>query len=306
MKSNLTTKSLYFKAGLETSGIVRIASLVLASAILTGCPASNQTSQPPQTAAAPSNPNKIVIRGSNTIGEELAPTLAAEFKKDHAGIEFDIETKATGYGYAALRSRKCDVAAASRFPTKEEVGEATAMNVVPVGVAIGTYSVAVIVNAHNSVSGLTKAQVEGIFSGAITNWHDVGGSDSAIHLVARDPISGTHIGFKEIAMHDKPYAIEQISFADSYSGVAEKVGQDESAIGYTGIQSEPATVKTVSIDGEEPTAASVNAGKYPYLRSLYLYTLKGETSSTAKSFVDYVASPNGQSILAKMGFVPHP
>src|SRR5580698_4155948 len=55
---------------------------------------------------------KIIIRGSNTIGEELAPALISEFKKDHPAAVFEVETKATGYGLAALRAGKCDIAGA--------------------------------------------------------------------------------------------------------------------------------------------------------------------------------------------------
>jgi phosphate transport system substrate-binding protein len=162
------------------------------------------------------------------------------------------------------------------------------------------------VNAKNSVGNLTKAQVEGIFTGTITNWHDVGGPDAAIHLVARDPISGTYIGFKDLAMGSKSYAVDNITFGESYSAVAEKVGMDEAAIGYTGIQGNPASVKSVNIEGVEATAANVNSGKYPYARGLYFYTLKGEEKPAAKSFVDFVNGTKGQAILSQMGFVPHP
>jgi ABC-type phosphate transport system substrate-binding protein len=63
----------------------------------------------------------------------------------------------------------------------------------------------VVVGAGNSVTNLTREQVRDIFTGVVQNWKGVGGADAPIHLYARDPISGTALGFKELAMENKPY-----------------------------------------------------------------------------------------------------
>jgi phosphate transport system substrate-binding protein len=267
--------------------------------MLAGCPAEKQASAP-----APSANGKIVIRGSNTIGEELAPRLITEFKKDHATADFDLVTKATGYGLAALRAGQCDIAAASRAATKEELSEATRMNVALNDHVIGAYAVAVVVNPKNTVANLTREQVRDIFTGTIQNWKDVGGPDLPIHIYARDPISGTYLGFKELAMENKPYA-ESRKLATSYGGIAEQVGQDDGGIGYVGIGTmKDSSVKYLPVGGVEPTAASVNDGKYPYARQLHLYTRK-DREVASKDFVEFVQSAKGQEILAQMGFVPH-
>src|SRR6266536_1847882 len=90
---------------------------------------------------------KIVIKGSNTIGEELAPRLIAEFKKEHPAASFELESKATGYGLAALMADQCNVAAASRPPIKDELELAKSRNIDLNDYVIGSYSVAVIVNS---------------------------------------------------------------------------------------------------------------------------------------------------------------
>src|SRR5664279_3346793 len=64
--------------------------------------------------------DKITIRGSNTIGEELAPRLIAEYKKEHKDAAFDLEFKGSGYGIGALMGGYCDIAAASRPVVKEQ------------------------------------------------------------------------------------------------------------------------------------------------------------------------------------------
>src|SRR5271154_6223699 len=96
--------------GTHGSRLLRGVGMVLAGLMLAGCPASPSS---PTSTTTPSSTGKIVIRGSNTVGEELAPHLITAFKKDHTSADFDLETKATGYGLAALRAGQCDIAAAS-------------------------------------------------------------------------------------------------------------------------------------------------------------------------------------------------
>jgi phosphate transport system substrate-binding protein len=293
-----------FLAGLHDAKglrILRNLGLFLIAITLAGCPAGKQEATPP-----PANPTKVVIRGSNTIGEELAPRLIAEFKKDHPTIDFDLVPKATGYGLAALRAGQCDIAAASRTATKDEMDEAHNLGVVLEDHLIGAYSVAVVVHAGNAVTNLTREQVRDIFTGAIQNWKDVGGADAAIHLYVRDPISGTYLGFKELAMDNKPYA-DSRKLAKSYAEIVSDVAQDENGIGYAGVElPKDSGVKNVAIGGITPTAASVNEGKYPYARALHLYTRKDRETAATKDFVDYVQSKSGQDILVQMGFVSHP
>src|ERR1051326_4479656 len=70
-------------------------SLICLSVFLAGCPASNPEPEPGRVAT-------VIIRGSNTIGEELAPRLIGEYKKSHQSASFDLETKGTAYGMGAL------------------------------------------------------------------------------------------------------------------------------------------------------------------------------------------------------------
>jgi phosphate transport system substrate-binding protein len=147
--------------------------------------------------------------------------------------------------------------------------------------------------------------VRDIFTGTIKNWKDVGGPDAAISLYIRDPISGTYLGFRELAMDNKAYA-DGAKLLTNYAGIVDAVAQDANGIGYSGIElATNAGVKGVSIDGVLPTAQSVNAGKYPYARALRFYTNKAKESGPVHEFIQYVESPKGQQILDQMGFVPH-
>ena len=289
------------RPGPATAGFFKNISLVLIALAVAGCPSGQQTAQAPATAP----PGKVTIRGSNTVGEELAPRLIAEYKKDHPAADFDLLTKGTSYGMGALMGGFCDIAGASRLPLKEELEVAQFRNVELNDHVIGTYSVAVVVNAANPVGNLTREQVRDIFTGAIQNWKDVGGPDAPIHLFLRDPISGTYIGFKELTMENKPYASEQNLFTN-YEAIVGAVAKDANGIGYSGFNlTHQPGVKAVSIGGVEPTVEAVNQGKYPYARTLHLYTNKANERPAVLDFIQFIQSPRGQEVMMQMGYVPH-
>jgi phosphate transport system substrate-binding protein len=266
--------------------------LVLLSAVVAGCSGGK--------------PDKIVMLGSNTIGEELAPQLVAEYKKDHPSVAFELEFKGTTYGMGALIVGRCDVAAASRDATTNEVELARDRGVTFDDHVIGAYDVAVIVKASNPIGNLTREQVRDLFTGAVQNWKEVGGPDAPVHLYSRHPISGTYLGFRELAMENKPYALHLKTFTN-YTDISQAVAQDENGIGYSTIAlANSAGVKPVSIGGVAPSVASVNKGQYPYARFLHLYTDKANETPTAHDFVEFVQSARGQSIMTRMGFAPRP
>jgi len=286
--------------GLKGPGLLRSLGIILLGIVVAGCPASRQTSGPV------ADVTKIIIRGSNTIGEELAPRLITKYRSDHPEISFDLETKATGYGLAALAAGQCHIAAASRPANAAEIKLVQSRGLELNDYVIGSYSVAVIVNASNPVANLTRDQVRDIFTGATQNWKAVGGPDAPIHLYIRDPISGTYLGFLELAMEKKPYASDLKMFT-SYMDIDEAVAKDPNGIGYTSIElANRGGVKGVSIGGVPPTVAAVNKGEYPYARVLRFYTDKAKEPPAARDFIQFVQSSRGQAILDQVGDVPHP
>ena len=256
--------------------------------------------------SAASAQDKVAIRGSNTIGEELAPSLIAEYKKDHKDAAFDLEFKGSGYGIGALMGGYCDIAAASKPVGKEQEEIATIRGVTFKEYVIGSYTVSILVNAENPVGNLTSAQVQGLFTGKITNWKEVGGPDTAVHLCVRDPVSGTYMGFKELAMGFQDYG-EHVQLFTNYSALADAVAKDPHAIGYAGLDfAAHAGTKSVTVDGVAATAANVTARKYPYARPLRFYTDAGKESAKAKDFIDYVLAADGHKVLTGMGYAPKP
>jgi phosphate transport system substrate-binding protein len=244
-----------------------------------------------------------VIKGSNTIGEELGPRLVAEYSKDHPNVTFDLESKGTGTGFEGLVAGKCDIAAASRVINASELDLARTNHVDLNLHTIGSYSVSVIVNSNCPVTNLSRDQVRDIFMGTIKNWKEVGGPDSPINKYVRDPKSGTYLGFRELAMENKDYAGD-CKTATNYEGIAEMVSKDPAGIGYCNfsLMKRPG-VRAVAIRGVTPDNLSVNEGRYPFCRVLRLYTNKQKETPATLDFIQYVQGPKGQQVLEQLGFV---
>jgi phosphate transport system substrate-binding protein len=250
--------------------------------------------------------DKIIIRGSNTIGEELAPRLIADYKKTHPDAAFDLEFKGSSYGIGALMGGYCDIAGSSKAIAKEQAEIAQIRGVQFKEYLLGAYTVSILVNAANPVSNLTSNQVQALFTGQIQNWKDVGGPDAPVHLCVRDPVSGTYLGFKEIAMGYQDYD-QHVQLFTNYLGIADAVARDPNGIGYAGLDlTQHAGTKAVPVNGVAPSAAAVNGHKYPYARALRFYTDAAKESAKARGFIDFVLSPGGQRVLTQMGYAPKP
>ena len=250
--------------------------------------------------------DKIKIRGSNTIGEELGPRLVAEYKKSHPAVTFDTEFKGSGYGIGALMGGYCDIAGSSKPVMKEQEEVAQIHGVKFNEFILGSYTVSILVNSNNPISNLTSNQIQGLFAGQVQNWKEVGGPDAPVHVLVRDPVSGTHFGFKEIALANHEYA-ERAQFFTNYLGIADAVAKDPFALGYAGLNlaQHPGT-KAVSVDGVVANAANVNTKKYPYVRSLRFYTDAAKETAATKDFISFTLAPGGQEILTQLGYAPKP
>ena len=246
---------------------------------------------------------RLVIKGSDTLGAKLVPQLAASFKAQHPGTTFDIAAEGSTTGIAAIIDGTAEIGMSSRRAKSSEVGAATAKgrNMKPTIVAYD--GIAVIVNSANPVKTLTKKQVEQIFAGDVADWSAVGGSGGKISIYTRNTSSGTYSEFKELAMKKRDYAKSSQKMAGNEQ-IAAEVGKNPSGVGYVGMAYTKASgVKVVSIDGATPSVKSVQDHSYPYWRPTFYYT-NGEPGGLAKQFVDFTLSSGGQNIVSRVGFVP--
>lgn len=246
---------------------------------------------------------KLVIKGSDTLGAKLVPQLAEQFKSQNPGTTFDIAAEGSTTGLAAIIDGTADIGMSSRRarPAEMAAGTSKGKNMKPTIVAYD--GLGVIVNSSNPITGLNKKQVEQIFTGDITDWSAVGGPAGKISIYTRNTSSGTYSDWKELAMKKRDYAKGSQKMA-GHEQIAAEVGKNKNGIGYVGLAYMKAGgIKVVPIDGVMPSKAAVLNKTWPYARPTFYYT-NGEPTGLAKQFVDFTTGPAGQKIVDRVGFVP--
>ena len=208
-------------------------------------------------AATGARAERLVIKGSDTLGAKLVPQLAEQFKAQNPGTTFDIAAEGSTTGIAAISDGTAQIGMASRRAKPAEISGASAKGVNMKPTIVAYDGIGVIVNANNPIKALTRKQVEQIFTGEVTDWSAVGGTGGKISIYTRNTSSGTYSDFKELAMKKRDYAGGSQKMAGNEQ-IASEVGKNPNGIGYVGLAYMKAGgVKVVPIDGVMPSNATV-------------------------------------------------
>jgi phosphate transport system substrate-binding protein len=246
---------------------------------------------------------KLVIKGSDTLGAKLVPTLAEEYKATNPSVSFEIAAEGSTTGISAIIDGTAQIGMSSRRAKATEVSAATAKGVTLKPIIVAYDGVAVVVNANNPLAKLTLRQVEQIFTGDVTDWSAVGGKPGKISVYTRNTSSGTYSDWKDLAMKKRDYARSSQKLAGNEQ-IAAEVAKNPNGIGYVGLAYTHAKgIKVAAIDGVLPSKETVINKKYADARPTFYYT-NGEPSGEAAKFIAFTLSDAGQKIAEKIGFVP--
>jgi phosphate transport system substrate-binding protein len=246
---------------------------------------------------------KLVIKGSDTLGEKLVPTLAAEYTAQRPGVSFEIAAEGSTTGITAIIDGTAQIGMSSRRAKPTEVSAASAKGVTLKPIIVAYDGIAVVVNANNPIAKLTLRQVEQIFTGDVNDWSAVGGKPGKISIYTRNTSSGTYSEWKDLAMKKRDYAGSSQKMAGNEQ-IAAEVAKNPNGIGYVGLAyTHAAGMKVVPIDGVLPSKETVLTKKYAYARPTFYYT-NGEAAGEAAKFIEFTLSDVGQKIAEKIGFVP--
>ncbi|MBC8075784.1 MAG: phosphate ABC transporter substrate-binding protein [Chloroflexales bacterium] len=277
--------------------------LLILAALVGACgapPATSTVSTPRAPASSSPTPlaGHITFAGSTTM-QPLVEKLAAVYRGRNPQVELEIAAGGSVVGINAVTDGSADIGMASRELKPGERAPTTQRFVIAIDV------LAVIVHHDNPVRQLSLEQLRRIYTGAVRNWQELGGSDTPILPVIRETSSGTRGAFDELVLNGD--ALTAAAEARVTAGeVQERVASDAAAIGYVGFGNvNTGEVVVVAIDTIVPTPETAQDGSYPLTRPLLLLT--GPLSRPlARSFIDFVLSDEGQRLVAADGWVPVP
>ncbi len=170
-------------------------------------------------------------------------------------------------------------------------------------------ALAVIVHPKNPVDSISLQQLQGIYTGKIRNWKELGGWNKRIELyVRRGKYSGVGRTLRELVFANYDQNFPGARHVVKSSGPLEKgIQKNVLGIGTTGISSaKRRKVKLLKLNGHEPSYDNIKNGSYVLYRPLYLVT-RGKASSDkkVKDFISFALSREGREIIRSAGTVPY-
>jgi phosphate transport system substrate-binding protein len=238
-----------------------------------------------------------VSTDGSTSMEKVIGALGESFENDNSGVTFTYNPTGSGSGIKAVLEGRCDIGLSSRNLKDEEKADGLTETV------LAYDGIAMIVHPENPVSDLTLEQIAAIYTGEITNWNEVGGSNGEIVLIGREAGSGTRDGFESIT--GTKDACKYRQELTSNGDVITTVARNPNAIGYASLASVKNSVNAISVGGVAPNEVTIKDGSYAVQRPFVLVTRTDtELSETAQKFFDYITSADANEIITSAGVVP--
>ena len=244
-------------------------------------------------AAGCGKPRENITMAGSTAFQPFAEKLADQYMTAHPEVAITIQGGGSALGIQSALSGASQIGMADLVTLPQEA--ASLKNLVA-----ARDGIAVVLNPANAVTGLTLAQVRGIFSGTIKNWKEVGGADHAIAVISREAGSGTRTSFEQIigGVTLTPDALIQ----DSNGTIRETVANDAHAVGYLSHGLINEKIKPVTIEGASCSEKDIMAGSYKLVRPVFLVYQSG-VSPACQAFLDYLLSAEAQELLHQNGLI---
>jgi len=270
-------------------------------------------------AAALQAGEQIKIAGSTTV-KPIVDQAVKAFGKTHADAEFVVGAGGSGQGIKLVGAGEVQIGMSSRNLKDNEKVEYP--DLVPT--KIGVDGIVFVVHGQNPVKALSTGQAKDIFTGKITNWKQVGGSDAPIVLVTTNKKHGTFDGFIEhfgLAGQENPdktyffktkeakdYPPVSAASVDGNKNALAAVVSDPNCLSYASfgaaksMAAKGAPLKLLDLDGVPPTEKTIVDGTYKFRRALLVIT-KGPAQGSAKAFIEFLSGPEGQALVRALDFI---
>lgn len=257
----------------------------------------------------PLRADTLKINGSTTVNlpvAEAAEVLRAEKKM---AIQVDTQGGSSG-GISMLGEGLVQLGMISKHVSDEDRAKFPKCDYREIH--IGEDAVAMIVSAdvwNGGVKALSKAELKGIYEGAIKNWKEVGGPDKRIAFFNKEPGRGTWEVFVHWLYGNAKLA-PQVSFPEvgGNEETRNKVASTKGALSQLssswadGRSVFALGLKLATEEVIQATSGNIANRKYPMSRPLFLLS-NGAPAGEAKVLIDFVLSERGQALVKKHGYL---
>ena len=176
---------------------------------------------------------------------------------------------------------------------------------------VASDALTVSVNKNNPIAAkmddIDTDTLRKIFAGEIAYWDELDASleHKEIVVVIRDLTGGAAEVFEKQVMQGTPITENAIQ-TPSMGALAEKIAENEYAIGYAGYgvyNLNTDKLFAFKFNGVEPTEENILNGSYTIQRPV-LFCINRELDAAEQAFVDYIFSDTGRAIVIENGYIP--
>ncbi|HTN53585.1 MAG TPA: substrate-binding domain-containing protein [Anaeromyxobacter sp.] len=229
--------------------------------------------------------------GATTIGLNLLPDLVPLYRQLGYGLSY-VGERGTNPGLEAVRAGEVDVAGVMREITAAERAEPLRWAL------IGHDALGVFVHPSNPVLSLDRAQLKGIFTGAVRSWDAVGGPARPILPLSEKRAGGrgTVVEFRRLVLEGADYG--PVRELEDAPDCVKEVAAEPGGITVASTSMAIPGVRTLAVEGVAPTPEQVRARAYALGRPMYLVA-RAAASTAAAALLDLALSDAGQAIVAR-------
>ena len=216
--------------------------------------------------------------------------IAEKYEEENSDVSIEINQTGSSAGIKDAMDGISDIGLSSRDLKDEEA--------VKVKSTVLAYDgVAVITNTSNPVKELTIEQIRDIFTGKVTNWSQIGGSNGPIVVVSRETGSGTRTAFEEGVGYSEEELVKTATISKGNGDVKTTVSTNENAIGFVSFEYLDDAISAINVNGIKPTAENVKVGSYVLSRPFLAVTNEQYITEDTKNLIDYITGKEGQQIV---------
>ena len=170
---------------------------------------------------------------------------------------------------------------------------------------IGAMLYALIVSPDVEVNGLSKAEIQDIFDGHISNWAQVGGSNEAITVVLPPVGASINTIFQSFVLNDVAENVDAMRIdKDSPIMVVQSVLQTPGALSFVPLMiAQQYNMNILAIDGVAPSVQTLLDGTYTFWSVEHFYT-QNDGSAAVQAYERFLNSNQEQQVLREFGIVP--
>ena len=245
---------------------------------------------------------QLNIDGSTGV-KPLVESLAQHYQTAHPTAQFNIgKGMKPAKRIAALLTGDIDIAMASHGIDIQSLSEQ--------GLAVHLIArVAVVFGINHTVAidVISSEQVCRIYSGELTNWHELGADSKVIKPFLRpyDEVD-TEVVMNNVKCFGQIEIASTIPKMKKSGQMARALAQNEGAIGMTTmvrVAQSNGNIVPLSLDGLSPIGDDLVNGRYPLTRDLFLIT-KVDASQSVRDFITFIKSQTGRAIVIRNNAAP--